>query len=155
MLRTILLAALSVCILLPASPIPALEGDTVYYIGGSLPGLAEGQDGHFDMTSREVLRFMGAKSKWELPYSSITQIEYGRKPGRQVAAAVIVSPFFLAAPKRKHFLTLQMKDTSGNLQAGVFELSKARYVEIIADLEERTHLKVAVETAVDPANKKK
>ncbi len=148
--RKIGLASLLLFVVWPALPARAVDGDAVCYVGGTLPALAEGQDGHFDMSSRELLRFTGAKGTWQVSYRNITKLAYGRKAGRQVAAGIIVSPFWLAAPKRKHYLTLQIKDDSGKLQVGVFELSKARYVETIADLEERSGLKVEVE---DPEKK--
>lgn len=133
------------CVLLSPLIAAAVEGDSVYYIGGTLPGLTDAQEGRFDLSSPTLLRFQGAKEKWEAPFSSITRLEYGRKPGRQVAAAIIVSPVWLAAPKRKHFLTVQIKDSNGTVQTGVFELSKARYMSLIADLEEHSGVKVEVE----------
>ncbi len=146
MLRAIAIIALLLFVVWPTAPSYGVEGDAIFYVGGTLPGLTDAQEGRFDMSSKTVLRFEGAKGKWETPYSSITKLEYGRKPGRQVAAAIIVSPVWLAAPKRKHFLTLQVKDSNGTVQTGVFELSKARYMSIVADLEERSGVKVEVET---------
>ena len=132
-------------VLLPSTPALGVEGDSVIYVGGTLPGLTDAQEGQLDLSSKTVLRFLGVKEEWQAPYSSITKLEYGRKPGRQVAAAIIVSPVWLAAPKRKHFLTLQLKDRNGTVQTGVFELSKVRYVSLIADLEERSGVQVEVE----------
>ena len=59
----------------------------------------------------------------------------------------------LAAPKKKHYVTLQVKDEAGNLQAGVFEVSKTRYMSLVADLEERTGLKAEYETVSKDAGK--
>ena len=145
MLRRSAVAALFLLVLWPSAPVLGVEGDSVFYVGGTLPGLTDAQEGRLDLSSKAVLRFLGVQEKWETPYSSITKLEYGRKPGRQVAAAIIVSPVWLAAPKRKHFLTLQVKDSNGAVQTGIFELSKARYVSLIADLEERSGVKVEVE----------
>lgn len=145
MWRRIALAAVFVCLLAPLAS--AVDGEAAQYIGGTLPGLSEGQTGRLDTSSRDLFRFLGEKGKWESPYKNITRLEYGRKPGRQIAAAIIISPFWLAAPKRKHFLTITVKDENGNSQVGVFELSKDRYVTTIADLEERSGVKVEVEAA--------
>ncbi len=135
------------CLAWAVLPAFAVDGDAVYYVGGTVPGLKQGQEGRFNMTSRELLRFEGSKGMWETPYKKITRLQYGRKLGRQVAAGIIVSPFWLSAPKRKHFITLEIEGESGDVRTATFEVSKDRYVETIADLEERTGLKVKVVNA--------
>ena len=77
-----------------------------------------------------------------VPYSQINQIEYGQKVGRQVLAAITVSPLFLLNKTRKHFLTLGFTDTTGSQQAIVVRVDKGDIRAVLASLEARTGLRV-------------
>jgi hypothetical protein len=104
----------------------AVDGDKAQYIGGTAP-LPEKVNGPFSTTSAERLVF-APKEKGvpplEIPYSSITGLEYGQKAGRRVAVAVMISPLALFSKKRNHYLTVSYTDASGKEQAAVFELGK-------------------------------
>jgi hypothetical protein len=149
MMRTLI--SLLVCFAALAPQAWGVEGDSARYLGGNLAGLTQKQEGTLDTSHATLLRFRSAGSTWEVPYKNITKFEYGNKGGRQVGAAVLAStvtlagPMVLAAPKKKHFVTLQVKDEAGNVQAGVFEVSKTRYMSLVADLEEKTGLKANYE----------
>ena len=140
-------------------PALAVEGDSAVYLGGSLAGIATKQEGTLDTSQATALQFRSPKGTWEVPYKTIVKIVYGNRPGRQVGAAIAASavtlagPMILAAPKKKHYLTLQVKDESGNLQTGVFEISKTRYMSLVADLEEKTGLKAEYEIVSKGAGK--
>lgn len=124
----------------------AVRGDKAQYIGGTL-SIPEKQHGRLDATGETSLLFTWEKGKWEVPFNGIAAMEYGQKSGRRVGAAVAVSPVLLFSKKRKHFLTLQMKDASGKQEAAVFELSKGVYKQTLAALESRTGRKVDMQDA--------
>jgi hypothetical protein len=103
-------------------------------VGGTVAGLSEKAEGAFNTQSEHGVTFdAGKKGTVTIPYSAVTELEYGQKAGRRVAVAVLVSPLALFSKKRNHFLTVTYTDTAGKEQAGVFELGK----EIV-----RTSLKV-------------
>ena len=57
------------------------------------------------------------------------------------------------AKKKKHYLSLEWKDESGQPQVTVFELSKDAFESVIADLEEKTGLQLQVEVPEAPKKK--
>ncbi len=124
---TVLLLALA------AQSLAAVGGKNAQYIGGTL-ALKEKAEGKLD-TSHEVLLVFREDDKdaqpIEIPYASITELEYGQKAGRRVGAAVgtslLLGPIGLVSlfsKKRKHFLSISYTDAAGKEQAGVFELGK-------------------------------
>ena len=140
-----LLSALFVCLL--ALPLDAaVRGDKAMYVGGSISSIAENQQGKLDTSGESALTFTWGKGKWEVPYKNITKMEYGQKAGRRVGAAISVSPLLLFSKKRKHYLTLQLKDEEGKSQAALFELSKGTYQQVLAALEAKTGVKIDYET---------
>lgn len=104
----------------------ALDSKGVAYMGGTLSGVAEKSEGTFDMGSQETLVFRAKKAALpiEIPYSAVTELEYGQKAGRRVGVAIMISPLALFSKKRNHYLTISFKDKNGKEQAGVFELGK-------------------------------
>ncbi len=137
----------------------AVEGNEALYLGGTVPGIAEGKKGRLDTSDSSALAFLLPKYKWELPFKSITRIEYGEKVGRRVGAAIALTtvtwagPLLLASKKKRHFLTLEFKDAEGSAGAAVFELSKVNYAEVIADLETKTGLKLEYQPAEEKGQK--
>ena len=150
---------LLLCLGMQSLPALGVDGDNAVYLGGTLAGISTKQEGTLDTSRTAALSFRTSKGTWEVPYKNIVKIVYGNKPGRQVGAAILASavtvagPMVLAAPKKKHYLTLQVKDEAGKLQSGVFEVSKTRYMSLVADLEERTGLKAEYEVVSKNAGK--
>jgi len=68
------------------------------------------------------------------------------------AAVGVGGLFVLLAKKKKHFLSLELNNGPGQVQIVVFELSKDSFEEVIADLEEKTGLRLEVE--VEESRKK-
>jgi hypothetical protein len=104
----------------------AVDGDGAQYLGGTMP-IVEKSEGKLITTSETALTFTPRKKGQipiEVPYVSITELEYGQKAGRRVAVAVMVSPLALFSKKRNHYLTITYTDTAGKEQTGVFELGK-------------------------------
>lgn len=91
----------------------------------SATGVSEKAEAVLNTTSDSTVVFdAGKKGSVTIPYSAITDLEYGQKAGRRVAVAVLVSPLALFSKKRNHYLTITYKDSAEREQAGVFELGK-------------------------------
>ena len=61
---------------------------------------------------------------------------------RRLLMAVVISPMFLLAKSRKHFLTVGYTDEDGRQQAMVFRVDKNGIRAMLVGLEARTGLKV-------------
>ena len=77
-----------------------------------------------------------------MPYEHINLLEYGQKVDRRLLMAVVISPMFLLAKSRKHFLTVGYTDEDGRQQAMVFRVDKNGIRAMLVGLEARTVLKV-------------
>lgn len=120
-----LVLALIVIGLVTASTVFAVDAKKATYVGGTVSGIHEQAEGSFQTSDPVFLQFdAGKHGGIDIPYKSITALEYGQKAGRRVAMAVLVSPWALFSKKRNHFLTVTYTDASGAEQAAVFELGK-------------------------------
>jgi hypothetical protein len=119
-----------IAVLLVASfvaPLAAVGSREAEYIGGTIAGMEEGTEGRFLTTDPDAMRFEPKKkgaAAVQIPYSSVTGLEYGQKAGRRVAVAVLVNPLALFSKKRKHYLTVSFNGADGKEQAMVLELGK-------------------------------
>jgi hypothetical protein len=80
--------------------------------------------------------------KIRVPYSTITNLEYGQKVDRRYLKAILISPLLLLAKKHTHFLTVGYTDGAGKQQAMVFEVGKGEVRSVLVSLEARTGRKV-------------
>ena len=105
----------------------AVDGKKAEYVGGTITNLKEKSSGRFDTANDTALVFTpdtkGA-TPVPIPYTAITELEYGQKAGRRVGMAIMISPLALFSKKRKHYLTVSYTDAAGKDQAAVFELGK-------------------------------
>lgn len=77
-----------------------------------------------------------------MPYDKINLVEYGEKVDRRYIAAVLISPLFLLAKKRQHFLTVGYTDEDEHQQAMIFKVNKDDIRAMLVSLEARTGRKV-------------
>jgi hypothetical protein len=124
----------------------AVRGDEVRYAGGTIGSIPQDTEGEVEATDGKVLRFKSKKGTFEIPYESITSLEYGQKAGRRIGVAIMVSPFALLSKKRKHYLSIGYKDGNDASQGVVFELSKKLPRLIITVLEARSGVKCEYES---------
>jgi hypothetical protein len=120
------IAAFVVALAVSSPGLLAVDGDAAQYLGGTMP-IAEKAEGKLVTSAETHVAFQPKKkgqTAVEIPYASITELEYGQKAGRRVAVAVMVSPLALFSKKRNHYLTITYNDASGKEQTGVFELGK-------------------------------
>lgn len=132
-----------ICIFLFGALLFAGEpGTKVEYVGGTLGEIRPGNDLRILAAGASELKISMKARSLRVPYSQINQIEYGQKVGRQVLAAITVSPLFLLNKTRKHFLTLGFTDSDGSQQAIVVRVDKGDIRAVLASLEARTGLRV-------------
>lgn len=137
-IRSYGLVALTVAAL-TVSTLYAVDSDKGQYVGGTIATLQEKAEAKFDTTSETLLMFdAGKKGRVSIPYSTISELEYGQKAGRRVGVAILVSPLALFSKKRKHFLTITYKDEADKEQVGVFELGKDLFRPLMKIVEVRS-----------------
>jgi hypothetical protein len=146
MLARVSLVALIVGV--TGSHVAAVDGDKAMYVGGTISVLKEKTEGKLITTSESEIVFQGGgKGSLTVPYTAISELEYGQKAGRRVAVAVMVSPLALFSKKRNHYLTVTYKDNDGKEQAGVFELGKDIVRTTLKVLEVRSGKEVTFQDA--------
>ena len=69
-------------------------------------------------------------------------LEYGLRVSRHYAEAVLISPIFLLAKRKTHFLTIEYTDSDGQEQAVVLRVEKADIRPLLVSLEARTGRRV-------------
>lgn len=114
----------------------------VEYAGGTRTELHQGMKGAIDIADQKYLAFYAGKQQIRVAYERVNLIEYGQQVSRRLALAVVISPAFLLAKSRKHFLTIGYQDEDGKQQAMVFRVDKNGIRAALVSLEARTGLKV-------------
>ena len=114
---------------------PGCDAD---YVGGTLAELPGNAEGKILITDQDSFLFRAKKAAVRIPYEKISTIEYGQRVGRRYVSAVLISPVFLLAKSRKHFLTVAYTDGEGRGQAMVFRVGKNEIRALLAGLEART-----------------
>ncbi len=134
------LAALAVllCVVLSGRGL----GGRAEYVGGTITQIPSGCQGTVQATDDKFFVFYSGKASWRVPYEKINLVEYGEKVDRRYIAAVLISPLFLLAKKRQHFLTVGYSDDDDRQQAMIFKINKDDIRPTLVILEARTGRKV-------------
>lgn len=111
-------------------------------MGGTITQIPPGCRGTVQTVDEQFLVFYSGKASWRVPYAKINLVEYGEKVDRRYIAAVLISPLFLLAKKRQHFLTVGYADEEEHQQAMIFKVSKDDIRAMLVTLEARTGRKV-------------
>jgi hypothetical protein len=119
-----------------------LAQSRVEYVGGTLPTVASGAGGAMELSDSHYFAFYTKGTQVRVPYDRINLLEYGQKVDRRLLLAVVISPMFLLAKSRKHFLTVGYSDDDGKQQAMVFRVDKNGIRSVLVGLEARTGQKV-------------
>jgi hypothetical protein len=135
------------CLVLIAGGNPLIAGGNsggtqAQYVGGTISEIPAGCGGRVQAVDDEYFVFSSKNARWRVPYGKINLIEYGQKVDRRYIAAVLISPLFLLAKKRQHFLTVCYSDDENRQQAMVFKVSKSDIRTVLVILEARTGRKV-------------
>jgi hypothetical protein len=126
------------CVLIAArSP-----GGSAEYVGGTITQIPPGCHGTVDAVDSQFFVFYSGKASWRVPYEKINLVEYGEKVDRRYIVAFLISPLFLLAKKRQHFLTVGYADEEDHQQAMIFRVGKDDIRAMLVSLEARTGRKV-------------
>jgi hypothetical protein len=117
-------------------------GEHAEYVGGTITQIPTGCHGTVQATDERFFVFYSGKAIWRVPYEKINLVEYGEKVDRRYIAAVLISPLFLLAKKRQHFLTVGYSDEEDRQQAMIFKIGKDDIRATLVVLEARTGRKV-------------
>jgi hypothetical protein len=117
-------------------------GGRVEYVGGTITQIPVGCQGIVQAIDERYFVFYSGKASWRVPYEKINLVEYGEKVDRRYIAAVLISPLFLLAKKRQHFLTVGYSDDDDRQQAMIFKINKDDIRPTLVVLEARTGRKV-------------
>ena len=114
------------------------NGSRVSYMGGTVAGVPAKSSARIELTGDEALTFSVRDKLIQIPYRDVTTLEYGMHVSRRYMEAVLISPVFLAAKRRSHFLTIGYADLNGKQQAIVLEVGKGEIRPLLVSLEART-----------------
>ncbi len=118
------------------------NGGRAEYVGGTISQIPAGCAGKIQAIDTQYFVFYSGKASWRVPYDRINLLEYGQKVDRRYIAAVLVSPLFLLAKKRAHFLTVGYSDDEHHQQAMIFKVGKDDIRAMLVSLEARTGRRV-------------
>lgn len=118
------------------------NGSRAEYVGGTISQIPQGCSGTLAAVDTQYFAFYSNHARWRVPYERINLIEYGQKVDRRYVAAVLVSPLFLLAKKRRHYLTVGYSDEENRQQAMIFCVSKDDIRSMLVSLEARTGRRV-------------
>jgi hypothetical protein len=110
----------------------------VEYVGGTRPDIPSKNSGEIQVTDSVYFLFVSKQTQVKIPYERINLLEYGQHVSRRYVEAIIISPLFMLAKKRQHFLTVGFEDDDGNQQAMVFRVQKSDIRLTLVALEART-----------------
>lgn len=131
-----------ICALTSLPLVAGDAGDRVQYVGGTITALSNKVNGVLNTREGEVFLFETKGVTVQVPYDKINVVEYGQRVGRRYAEAVLLSPIFLLAKTRKHYLTVGFTDDQGKQQAMVFLVGKGEIRTMLVCLEAKTGRKV-------------
>lgn len=115
----------------------AHSGSRVEYIGGTRPDIPPSGSGEIRVTDEIYFVFLTKHTRVKIPYSRINMLEYGQKVNPRYLAALI-SPVFMLAKKREHFLTVGFQNDNGHEEAMIFRINKEDVRLALVTLEART-----------------
>jgi hypothetical protein len=114
----------------------------VLYVGGTVPGVRNKSDMRIDLLQDDALKLSVGSNSFLVPYKDVNTLEYGLRVSRRYVEAVLISPLFLVAKKKTHFLTIGYLDQDGRQQAMVLQVGKDEIRPLLVSLEARTGRRV-------------
>ena len=153
-----LIFVITVWVIVTPAVFAGIDSKKAAYQGGTtkdadFPGASAAVEGILNTSDPDNLRFeyklKNQQRIYKIQFNQIIDIEYGQKAGRRVGAsiatALLLTPlglFLLFSKKRKHFVTIGYKGTSGKDEVAVFELGKDIVRVILPILEARSGKKI-------------
>ncbi|HWE53275.1 MAG TPA: hypothetical protein VG273_26015 [Bryobacteraceae bacterium] len=117
-------------------------GSRVEYTGGTIAGLHPKTSVRLQVREDDVLDVTAKEISFQIPYKDINTLEYGLKVSRRYLEAALISPMFLIAKKKTHFLSIGYVDAEGHQQAMVLQVGSGDIRPLLVSLEARTGRKV-------------
>jgi hypothetical protein len=117
-------------------------GNRVLYVGGTVAGVKSHSNADIDVRDTSALSLHLRDKAISVAWSDVSNIEYGLHVDRRYLEAILISPLFLIAKRRSHFLTIDYMDGDGHQQAVVLEVSKGDIRQLLVSLEARTGRRV-------------
>ena len=117
-------------------------GDRVLYVGGTVAGVPSHSNAAIDVRDETSLSLHLRDRAIAVPWTDVNDIEYGLHVDRRYVEAILISPLFLIAKRRTHFLTIGFVDDAGKQQAVVLEVSKGDIRQLLVSLEARSGRRV-------------
>lgn len=117
-------------------------GSRVLYVGGTVPGVRNKSDARIDLLQDDAIQLIASGRSFLIPYKDVNTLEYGLRVSRRYVEAVLISPLFLVAKKKTHFLTIGYTDEDGKQQAMVLQVGKEEIRPLLVSLEARTGRRV-------------
>jgi hypothetical protein len=135
---------LCVFVLLALSPLLDAGdiGTRVVYVGGTMAGVRDKATAHVDLLRDDAFTLSANDRSFLIPYKDVNTLEYGMRMSRRYVEAVLISPIFLVAKKKTHFLTIGYTDQDGKQQAMVLQVGKEEIRPLLVSLEARTGRRV-------------
>ena len=153
---------IALCLVLSLSPLTALAvgAKKAAYVGGTAVEFKDAKkqiEGSLETNDEKEMRFVYAGNyTFSIPYDHFIDMEYGKKSGRRVGAAVATTILLgplglltLMSKKQKHFLTIGYTDAAGKEQVAIFELGKDLFRTTLPILEARSGKKITYQDAKD------
>jgi hypothetical protein len=135
-MKRILAVGLLIAILLPV-PAPAVEGEQVMYVGGTVEILSKGLIGKLDVTSQTALKFESSGGKLLIPFEAIDSYEYFQEVARHLGVLPAIAVGRVKRRQRRHFFRITYHDDSKTQQVAIFEVSKEAPHTLMAILQGR------------------
>ena len=110
------------------------SGSRVLYVGGTVAGVHNKSDARLELSQDEILTISFRDNSIRVPYKDVNTLEYGMRVSRRYMEAVLISPIFLVAKRRTHFLTIGYSDSNGKQQALVLEVGKDEIRPLLVSL---------------------
>lgn len=117
-------------------------GDRVLYVGGTVAGVPSHSHAEIDVHDESALSLRLRDKAVSVAWTDVNNIEYGLHVDRRYLEAILISPLFLIAKKRTHFLTIGYVDSEGRQQAVVLEVNKNDIRQLLVSLEARSGRRV-------------
>jgi hypothetical protein len=135
MYSRVLALFIGMTVLLSAGKAP---GSRAEYIGGTVASIPLRDSGILQTIDQTYCVFLSKQTQIRIPYERINLVEYGQKVNHHLLPAIVISPVFLLAKSREHFLTIGFQDDAGNQQALIFRVEKSDIRAALVSLEART-----------------
>lgn len=143
--RILLIGCLVLTLLVPGPCLAQMQFDKVEYLMAPPPGKKKGPTVKgmlaFDSGAKEIV-FVGKSAGFNIQYDSIKTMLYERTSKPRYAEAILLSPLFLLAKSKKHFVTIQFTDASGTGQFVLIRLDKGNWQRVVATMEAETGKKI-------------